>query len=127
MLLTVVDKSLDYTCGNLGTSFSGTFPYIVHMAVLIIQIAIPIILVVLGMLDLGKAVTASKEDDIKKSQQLFIKRLIAAVLVFFVILVVKIVVKFAASNDATVMNCMHCFLSAEVEENDTGCIYSPES
>ena len=31
----------------------------------IIQIGIPIILIVLGMFDLGKAVVASKEDEIK--------------------------------------------------------------
>lgn len=116
------DGLTEYTCGSLGQSFSGTFPYTVHLIVLIIQVAIPILLVILGMLDLGKAVAASKEDEIKKGQQMFVKRLVAAILVFFVIFVVKIVVKFASSGDNTVMNCMNCFLHAKVEENDTGCI-----
>ena len=35
-----------------------------------------------GMLDLGKAVMAQKEDEIKKSQQTLLKRIIAAAVVF---------------------------------------------
>ena len=37
-----------------------------HGIIPLIQIGIPIILIILGMLDLGKAVIASKEDEIKK-------------------------------------------------------------
>lgn len=57
----------------------------------IIQIGIPIILIVLGMLDLGKAVVASKEDEIKAAQKLLIKRAIYAVAIFFVVLIVQLV------------------------------------
>ena len=57
----------------------------------IIQIGIPIILIVLGMLDLGKAVVASKEDEIKSAQKLLIKRAIYAIAIFFVVLIVQVV------------------------------------
>ena len=57
----------------------------------LIQIGIPIILIVLGMLDLGKAVMASKEDEIKSAQKLLIKRCIYAVAIFFVVFIVQIV------------------------------------
>lgn len=56
-----------------------------------IQIGIPIILIVLGMLDLGKAVVASKEDEIKSAQKLLIKRAIYAVAIFFVVMIVQLV------------------------------------
>ena len=56
----------------------------------LIQIGIPIILIVLGMLDLGKAVMASKEDEIKSAQKLLIKRAIYAVAIFFVVFVVQV-------------------------------------
>ena len=72
------------------------------------------------MLDLGKAVMASKEDEIKKGQQTFIKRLVAAVLVFFVIQIVQIVVKFVSSNDTSISNCFNCFINGSV--NETSCI-----
>lgn len=65
---------------------------IVHTIITIIQVAIPILLIIFGMLDLGKAVIASKEDEIKKGQQTFIKRLIAAAIVFLVIFIVKVIV-----------------------------------
>lgn len=57
----------------------------------LIQVGIPIILIILGMLDLGKAVVASKEDEIKSAQKLLIKRAIYAVAIFFVVLIVQLV------------------------------------
>lgn len=57
----------------------------------LIQLGIPIILIILGMLDLGKAVVASKEDEIKNAQKMLIKRCIYAVAIFFVVLIVQVV------------------------------------
>jgi len=57
----------------------------------IFQIGIPIILIVLGMLDLGKAVMAGKEDEMKKAQSTLVKRAIYAVAVFFVVTLVTLV------------------------------------
>lgn len=57
----------------------------------LIQIGIPIILILLGMLDLGKAVVASKEDEIKAAQKLLVKRAIYALAIFFVVLIVQLV------------------------------------
>lgn len=54
----------------------------------LIRIGIPILLIVFGMLDLGKAVMAGKEDDMKKAQGSLIKRCIYAVAVFFVVTIV---------------------------------------
>lgn len=62
-----------------------------HGIIPLIQIGIPIILIILGMLDLGKAVVASKEDEIKSAQKMLIKRCIYAVAIFFVVLIVQVV------------------------------------
>lgn len=64
----------------------------------LIQIGIPIILIILGMLDLGKAVVASKEDEIKNAQKMLIKRAIYAVAIFFVVLIVELVFGLVADN-----------------------------
>ena len=53
------------------------------------QILIPIGLIVFGMLDLGKAVIASKEDEMKAAQKTLIKRVIYAVVVFLVVFIVE--------------------------------------
>lgn len=116
MFLARVAMTSQYTCGGTGLVFAGTFPYMVSIAILIIKIAVPILLIIFGMLDLGKAVVASKEDEIKKGQQMFIKRLIAAVIVFFVIQIVQIVIRFVSGNDAAVANCFNCFVNGTAEE-----------
>ena len=64
----------------------------------IIQIGITFILIVLGMLDLGKAVIASKEDEIKTAQKLLIKRAIYAVAIFFVVFLVTAVFNLVSDN-----------------------------
>ena len=61
----------------------GVFP--------IIQWGIPILLILFGTIDLGKAVIAGKEDEMKNAQKMLIKRVLYAVLVFFVIPLVSLV------------------------------------
>ena len=58
-----------------------------------IKVAIPIILIVFGMLDMGKAVTSGKDDEIKKQLMAFIRRAIAAVLVFFIPSIVGLILQ----------------------------------
>lgn len=116
-LLAKVSTKVEYTCGGTNLFFSGSFPYIVSTIVTVIKIAVPILLIIFGMLDLGKAVIASKEEEIKKGQQVFIKRAIAAVIVFFVIQVVQIIIRFVSGNDQSIIQCFHCFINGEAASN----------
>lgn len=50
----------------------------------IFKVAIPVIIVIYGIIDLGKAVTASKDDEIKKAMKQLMYRLAAGILIFFV-------------------------------------------
>ena len=56
----------------------------------IIQIGIPILLIVMGTIDLGKAVMSSDDKEIKGATGKLIKRAIAAVAVFFVATIVSL-------------------------------------
>lgn len=67
----------------------------------IIQFGIPIILILLGMLDFGKAVLASKEDEIKTAQKMFVKRLMYAVATFLVFTIVTAVFNLLVSTNAS--------------------------
>lgn len=117
MFLAKVLTGQEYTCGGTNLVFSGTFPYMVSTIILIIKIVVPILLIIFGMLDLGKAVVASKEDEIKKGQQMLIKRAISAVIVFFVIQIVQIIIRFVSGNDASVANCFNCFINGTAGTN----------
>ena len=79
----------------------------------LIQIIVPIILIIFGMLDLAKAIMAQKEDEIKKGQQTFIKRCIAAVIVFFVVMVVQMVVSFVSNDNDDISSCLKCFINGD--------------
>ena len=65
----------------------------------IIQIGIPIILIVMGSIDLGKAVLSSDDKKIKEAQGMLIKRCISAVLVFFVVTIVTLVMNLIATTE----------------------------
>ena len=56
----------------------------------IIQIGIPIILIIMGSIDLGRAVLSSDDKEIKGATSRLIKRAIAAVAVFFVSTIVSL-------------------------------------
>ena len=83
----------------------------IHNIIVIIKIAVPIILVILGMLDFAKGVTSGKEDEIKKGQGIFIKRLIAGACVFFVVTIVQLLMSFVSSDDNSFWNCANQILN----------------
>ena len=69
---------------------NGLFP--------IIQIGIPIILIVMGSIDLGKAVLSSDDKEIKNATSRLVKRAIAAVAVFFIVTLVYVIMSMVANN-----------------------------
>ena len=83
----------------------------------VIQYAVPIILIIIGSIDLMKAVMAGKEDDVKKNQKVLIKRAIAAVLVFLVPLMVSILLGLIGSDDWK--ECWTKYKDADIINIDT--------
>ena len=65
--------------------------------VLIVKILIPIIIIAFGMIDFFKAVTGSKDDEIKKSARIFAFRCVSGVVIFFIPTLVSIVFSLVAS------------------------------
>lgn len=59
----------------------------------IIKIIIPIALILFGTIDLGKAIMAGDEKEIKAATQVLIKRAIAAVAVFLLVTVVMLLTR----------------------------------
>ena len=68
----------------------------------IIQIGIPIILIIMGSIDLGKAVMSSDDKEIKGATSKLIKRAIAAVSVFFVTTIVSLLMNLFASSGSDI-------------------------
>ena len=116
------DKNYDphnvVSCGDgMLTDIPKMIPKTVHIFYLLIQIAVPILLVIFGSIDFVKGLTSQKDEDIKKGQQTFIKRLISAGILFFVFSFVKIVISFAADSDksANILKCTSCIINNNKE------------
>ena len=87
-MLQILDTVAAY---NSFCSDSASIWQIIGYVVNIFKIAIPIIIVLFAIMDLGKAVMAGKEDEIKNAQNMLIKRIIYGVAIFFVVTIVQVV------------------------------------
>lgn len=80
------------TVGGACGEIPGAVFNVVSMIIMLIQVVVPILLIIWGMIDFAKSVIGGDEDKIKAGQKVFIKRLIAAVLVFLVVTIVKLLI-----------------------------------
>ena len=103
----ILDTYKKVSCGG------NEIPYIVaqitSITILVLEILIPIIIIVFGMIDLVKSITTQKEDEIKKGWQIFIKRLIIGLLVFLVVVGIKFIIGIIPNNG--VVDCIDCFVN----------------
>lgn len=92
ILLFIID-----VCSSVPIEISG----LISRCILLIKIFVPVALVVLGMIDFAKAVMANKEDEMKKAQSSFISRIIAAIVVFLIIVITQFVINLMDDNSAS--------------------------
>lgn len=90
------------------TGLLSVFGFIGNI-ITIIKIAIPIILILMGSIDLTKAVMASKDDEIKKAQTTLMKRAIVGVVIFFIPSIVSLLMSLL--NQSTDTQCLKCITS----------------
>lgn len=77
--------------------FSQDFINQLNSLLLVVRIAVPILLIVLGILDFTKAIFSSSEEEMKKAQVKFMKRVMAGVVVFLIPTLVNLVLEIANS------------------------------
>ena len=85
-------------CGNI--TIPERIASIIHLVYNGILIGVPLILIIVGMFDMGKAITQQKEDEIKKAQTLLVKKAIAAGLVFLMFSLVSLVFSVVSGDEA---------------------------
>ena len=106
------------TCGNKDQGLVGEnyavpkkIPELTSFVVTVIQVAVPIVIIILAMIDLIKAISSGKEDDMKKAQGVVVKRLIAGALVFFIFVIVRLIVDIVNKDASGIIDCMDCFIN----------------
>ncbi len=73
----------------------SSIAYIINEVLMYPKIIIPILIIILGTLDFFKAVIAQKEDDMKKAQMTFIKRVIIGVAIFLIPVLINVIMYLA--------------------------------
>ena len=76
--------------------------------ILAIQVIVPILLIISGMITMAQAVMEKEESKIKAAQNLLVKKIIAAVIAFLVIAITKIVVDLVVTGGWE--DCIKCAL-----------------
>ena len=100
-----------YSCGEgYLTGIPFRVPRLGKIIYNFIQILVPVIIILLGTFDLVKSITAQKDDEIQKGRTIFFKRLLSAILVFFVFALAKLAISLIARNTSTIFDCVDCIL-----------------
>ncbi len=89
----------------IGTDLPDFVGYFVSLIYIAVRIGIPVLLIIVGMFDMGKAIVAKKEEDVKKAQSLLVRKLVVGLIVFLLPYFVELVVKLA-TRDQEVVDCM---------------------
>ena len=131
MIMNILDASNATLCS--GVLVPNQLFNVVAAAINLIKIAVPVLLIVFGMMDFAKSVVAKDEDDVKKFRKQFISRVVSAILVYLIVFVVQLAVNMVSSVEdqvneegqtiSDVWSCSKKFIngvdSNKVPENNT--------
>lgn len=92
------------TSSGCPKSLVPIFKFIKKILTPVIQIGIPILLILMGSIDMGRAVASVDDKAIKDSASRFVRRCIAAVAVFFVVTIVTVLMNMFAKTDIGAQN-----------------------
>lgn len=111
LMMPICVNASDYLlCGNdkkiplvMGTVISILFT--------LIRILVPVLLVITGMISFLKATISSKvEDQLQKAKKSLVNKIVAAVIIFFIVSIVNFVIALVAGKDNSFSSCMYCML-----------------
>ena len=84
-----------------------------------IKVVVPVILILVGMMDLAKAIMGKDDSEIKKAQSILIKKIVVAVCVYLVITIVGLIMNLLGQEYENCVRCaFHPFEGCEVVQND---------
>lgn len=100
-------------CGD-NKSFPLLLAQLLSTLMNIIKIAVPILLVINGMISFLKVTYSNNvEDEMKKAQTKLINSIIAAVIIFFMISITNFAVSLVAGSNNKAMQCVNCLINPD--------------
>lgn len=114
-------NELEYvSCGHgdtISTGIPSFIPYLTSTAFNLLKMGTPIVLIIMGMLEIVKAVTKGTPEDFNKAKGKLFKKFIAAAIVFFIFSITQFVITNVASSEeaGTISECFNCYLNNECD------------
>ena len=109
-------------CGST-TGIPRPLPQMTTIAYTLIMVGVPIILVASGVLTMVKAIASKDVEEIAKSKNKLIKKILSAAIVLLITSITRFVIYRITNNDSdaeTAKSCLRCFLFY----NEENCLYS---
>lgn len=78
---------------------------LVRLVIKVLQIAVPVGLILMGTIDMAKSVIAGDEKKIKEAQKPFVKRIVAAIIVFLIPYIVNMAINLVVSDASDWRKC----------------------
>lgn len=108
-----LDDDDKVSCANIGP-FSSAIPKTTSLMINVATIIASVLFAIMGTVDLFKASMSGKEDVIKKNQKAFTDRIVAAILIFLIVVLTKLfisIITAALGTNAGIVECIDCFIS----------------
>ena len=99
-------------CGDI-TDIPAGLPVFTSNLVTLFKIVAPIILIIMGMIDFGRSVIAHDEKTMEEAKPRFIRRVIAAVIIFISFVIVQFVLTVIGSASNSVLSNMNYFINGD--------------
>ena len=91
----------------------------VGYAIYVVKIIVPIILIVMGIIELSKCVVSGKDDEIKSTFSKLIRKLIIAILIFFVPTITRLVFSMISAASESMVYAEGCITCLVAPFNET--------
>lgn len=101
--LLLIAASFDCSSGDFNELFS-----VLNTLYTILMIAVPLLLIIFGIIDLAKAIMSGDEKKTKEAQGMLMKKLIVLVIVFLIYMLIKVVLNIVigGENTAKITKCL---------------------
>ena len=87
----------------------------------VVKIVIPILILAFGCIDFGKAVVASKDDEIKKALKSLMFRILAGAVIFFIPVIIKFALSLVDSFSGDIEKDYNVCVSCLTGPGSSGC------
>ena len=114
LIIPEIAHATDYVVCGIDKKFPLVFAELTSTFMTLIKIAVPILLVISGMITFLKVTFSSNvEEDLKKAKTKLINSIIAAAVIFFAISIVNFAVSLVAGKNNKFMSCINCFINSD--------------